>query len=190
MIDYEKTIISQYANSPTICKLIENMNAYIDPSANFQAFYDFVWNVDTAEGFGLDIWGRIVGVARDLQVPSIGAYFGFDTTNQDFTPFNVAPFRTSDSLLNETYALADHAYRALIMAKALANISIATIPATNQMLQKLFPGRGRCYCEDLGNMAMNLVFEFVLQPYEVAIVATSGIINRPAGVVLTYEINV
>lgn len=190
MINYEKTIISQYANSPTICKLIENMNEYIDPSANFQAFYDFVWNIDTAEGFGLDIWGRIVGVARELQVPSIGAYFGFDTTNQDFTPFNVAPFRSSDSSLYGAYKLADHAYRALILAKALANITITTAPATNQMLQKLFPGRGRCYCQDLGNMTMKLIFEFVLQPYEVAIVTTSGVINRPAGVALTYEINI
>lgn len=190
MIDYEKTIISQYANSPTICSLIANMNEYIDPVVDFQAFYDFVWNVHAAEGFGLDIWGRIVGVARELQVPSIGANFGFNTTNEDFTPFNIAPFRTDGSVLTGTYTLADHAFRALIMTKALANISITTVPATNQMLLKLFPGRGRCYCEDLGNMTMNLVFEFILQPYEVAIVATSGIINRPAGVALTYEINV
>lgn len=56
--------------------LIESMNEWIDPAADFQSFYDYVWNVDTAQGFGLDDWGKIVGVSRYLQVPETD-YFGF-----------------------------------------------------------------------------------------------------------------
>ena len=80
MIDFQKTIISQFANSPTIVGLVTNMNAYIDQTANFQSFYDFVWNVNTAQGFGLDIWGRILGVSRNLQIaaPLAGNFFGFN----------------------------------------------------------------------------------------------------------------
>ena len=66
MNNVEQTIISQYGNSSTIGTLIQNMNAYIDPEADIWTFYSFVFNVETAQGFGLDIWGRIVGVNRDI----------------------------------------------------------------------------------------------------------------------------
>lgn len=64
MTNVEQTIISQYANSPTIVKLVQNMNEYVRPDADFDNFYAFIFSVDTAQGFGLDIWGRIVGVSR------------------------------------------------------------------------------------------------------------------------------
>lgn len=67
MDNVEQTIASQYANSPIITSLIESMNAAIDPSKDIDNFYIWVWDVATAQGFGLDIWGRIVGVSRTLQ---------------------------------------------------------------------------------------------------------------------------
>ena len=35
MIDVERTIVSQYANSATIVQLVQNMNTYLDPRADF-----------------------------------------------------------------------------------------------------------------------------------------------------------
>ena len=70
MIDVERTIISQYANSATIVQLVQNMNTYLDPRADFDNFFDYVWNVESAQGFGLDIWGRIVGISRELLIPA------------------------------------------------------------------------------------------------------------------------
>jgi hypothetical protein len=66
MINVEQTIISQYGNSATISKLVHNIDLYLDPRADLDTFYDYVWNVETAQGFGLDIWGRIVGVSREI----------------------------------------------------------------------------------------------------------------------------
>lgn len=181
MENVEQTIISQYANSRTICQLINGMNQYIDPSTNFRAFYDFVWNVDTAQGFGLDIWGEIVGVGRYLEIPGQEKYFGFDDGVDDYEPFDSAPFYLVDAA-TETYRLADDAYRVLILAKAMSNIISTTSPAINRLLLNLFPNRGRCYVLDLGNMAMRYVFEFTLTPYEKAIVTKSGVLPHGAGV--------
>jgi hypothetical protein len=64
MMDVEQTIISQFANSQTIVGLVTKMNEWIRPDADIDNFYNFVFNVSTAQGFGLDIWGRIVGVNR------------------------------------------------------------------------------------------------------------------------------
>jgi hypothetical protein len=64
---WQQTVISQYANSPTLLALIEDFNSAVDPSGDIDNFYSWIWNIDTAQGFGLDIWGRIVGVGRAIQ---------------------------------------------------------------------------------------------------------------------------
>ena len=66
MENIDSTILSQYANSPAIVSLLGSMNAAIDPSADIDNFLTWIWQVSTARGFGLDIWGRIVGVGRTV----------------------------------------------------------------------------------------------------------------------------
>jgi hypothetical protein len=183
MIDVEQTIISQYANSPTLVRLITNMNEYIDPRANLDAFYRFVWNVDTAVGFGLDTWGAIVGVGRLLQIPGADPIVGFDNPSfpDDWFPMSQGRWARENEVTT-AYELPDDAYRVLILTKALANIAATTAPALNQILRNLFPGRGRAYVRDLGNMAMQFVFNFRLSTVEYAILTQSGALPHPAGV--------
>ena len=182
MIDFEKTIISQYGNSPTILQLVQNMNAYLDPRADFDAFFDYVWNVDTAQGFGLDIWGRIVNIRRELQIPNAPVYFGFKDALPGSYPFDEAPFYDGTPPATQTYKLSDDAYRKLILTKALANIASSNAPSLNQLLQNMFADRGRCYVNDMGGMQFRYTFEFDLTPQEYAIVTQSGVLPRPAGV--------
>lgn len=177
----EETIISQYANSPTITQLIASMSDYFDPTNNLVAFYNNVWNIDSAVGFGLDTWGRIVGVSRLLQLPYSAPVFGFNTGDESFQPFNQAPF-TPGITATQTFSLPDAPYRTLILVKAFGNICRPTAPAINTMLNNLFEGRGRCYVQDYGGMAMAYVFEFTLTAVEYAILTQIGVPPRPAGV--------
>lgn len=183
MIDVERTIISQYANSSTIVQLIQNMNEYIDPRANMDAFYNAVWNVDTAVGFGLDIWGRIVGVSRLLQIPGSDPIVGFDNASEpnDWYPMSQGRFARENEV-STSYELLDDGYRVLILTKALANITRTTAPALNQLLKNMFPGRGRAYVRDLGDMSMQFVFNFRLSTVEYAILTQSNAMPHPAGV--------
>jgi Protein of unknown function (DUF2612) len=185
MENYLQTVISQFGNSPSTLALIDSFNAAVDPSANIDAFYDNVWNVATAQGVGLDIWGRIVGVQRVLQVAS-GVYFGFaeaaDSTSE--TPFNQAPFYSGQTTTGN-FALTDDAFRTLIYAKALANICDGSIPSINNILMTLFGSQGNCFVTDLGAMAMTYTFNFTLSPVDFAIVSQSGVLPKPTGVTLT-----
>jgi hypothetical protein len=184
---YWQTIISQYANSPTLTQLITNFFQYIDQQTNIDAFFDMVWNVDTAQGWGLDVWGRIVGVVRTLHVQNAGNYAGFSEQGvgaDDFSPGGLSPFYLGGPLTNN-FALTDPAFRTLIYAKALANISDGSMKAINQLLVNLFPNRGNCYVTDGGNMTMTYTFKFALTPVEAAIVQTSGILPKPVGVSAT-----
>lgn len=159
MLDWDRTIISQYANSAILTQLIENVNIYIDPRANLQKFYDLIWNVDTAEGYGLDVWGRIVGVNRIVKTPTT-KFFGFQeagTVSAD--PFGQSPF-FDDNFFYVPYTMDDETYRRLIFAKAAANITDSSIPAINQILMNLFPHRGNAYVTDTHAAAEDEYFTF------------------------------
>lgn len=190
MIDVEQTIISQYANSPTLVQLVTNMNEYIDPRANLTAFYNAVWNVNTAIGFGLDIWGKIVGVSRLLQIPGNDPIVGFDnaSTPKDWFPMSEGRFAMENEVTT-AFTLPDDAYRVLVLTKALANIVSTTGPALNQLLRNMFPGRGRCFVRDLGGMAMQFVFNFRLSTVEYAILTQSGALPHPAGVFYSVAVS-
>lgn len=86
----------QYATSPIIQARVANRDSYFDPTAWQQELYDVVLNLDTAQGFGLDIWGRIVGLpnGRNLTVPVTGTkYLGFREGNTvtDFVYYGSEP---------------------------------------------------------------------------------------------------
>ncbi len=144
--DFWTTIISQYANSDVLTKLIENFDSYVDQTKNLDAFFDLIQNVDTALGYGLDVWGRIVGVKRTLRVAEV-RYFGFNEQGIGVDGFDQQGFYTG-APVTDNYDLTDPAYRRLIFAKALSNISDGSIPAINQLLLNLFPHRGNTYVKE------------------------------------------
>lgn len=187
--DVDATVISQYANSPSVDQLVHNMDQYITTRQALATFYEFVWNVDTAKDWGLNIWGNIVGVSRLLKIPGNDPIVGFDNPSdpKDWVPMSQGRFALENEI-SSAFTLQDSAYRVLILTKALANIITTTAPAMNQLLRNLFPGRGRAYVRDLGNMAMQFVFNFVLTPVERAILTESGVLPHPAGVLYSVQV--
>ncbi len=210
-----KTVISQYAASPTIRQLIDSLNQWIDPRTDFEAFYENIFNIETAVGYGLDLWGRIVGINRVLSLAT-GSYFGFGEAG-DRTGFNQSPFYTTP--ITQNFTLTDEAYRNLIFAKAAQNITDNSIPAINTILRHLFVGRGNAYVTDgrnlpfgsffgfgeagdrtgfnqspfgdlmpplPNNMTMVYVFKFALHPFELAM-ALSGVLPKPTGVLASVS---
>ena len=186
MIDVEQTIIAQYANSPILLGLINGMNSCIDPTVNLNNFFNQIRNVLTAQGYGLDVWGRIVGVKRTITIPVVPDNFGFQEGNfwQPFGPGGIAPFSNGSLPGSTIYSLTDDAFRTLILAKALANISACSIQAINQLLSNLFGSVSRCYVIDNQNMTMTVVSEAPLSQINVNILTQSNIIPRPCGVLV------
>jgi Protein of unknown function (DUF2612) len=189
------TVISQYANSPRLMTLIQNFDSYIDQTQNFDSFYDLVWNVATAQGYGLDVWGRIVGVNRVIQLTATATYFGFEeagTGNSNSNPWGPGGTGVWYSGVPNTsnYALSDTAFRTLIYAKALSNISDGSIKSINQILVTLFPGQGgNAYVTDGENMTMQYVFNWALTPVQLAIVSQTGVLPKPVGVAASIVVN-
>lgn len=184
--DIWETVLSQYANSDALTALILMANDALDPTLRLQSFYDLIMNVETAVGVGLDIWGRIVGVNRVLQLGLGPRYFGWEEGLPDYDPFNTSPYFAGEPLTGN-YALTDDGFRVLILAKAFSNICDGSTKAINRLLVMLFGSGGRCYVVDSGGMAFIYKFEFTLTPLQRAILSNSGVMPRPTGVSYTVQ---
>jgi Protein of unknown function (DUF2612). len=180
----EKTIMSQYANSPRLMSIITSLWGALDPDKFTDDFYRLVMDIPNANSYGLDIWGRIVGIGRTVTfVNPDGEYFGFE---DGFYPFNERPFSAPGSG-TDTWELTDDAYRVLILLKALANIVYASAPNINALMRAMFDKP--CYCLITGHMQMRYVFEFDLSPYQRHLVYSTDILPRPCGVDISIIIS-
>lgn len=176
-IDVLDSIQSQYAASPHMLALLVSKAALADPGKDVMIWYDKVFNPKTAEGIGLDIWGRIVGANRTLEVGET-RWFGF--MQGRLQPFNQGIFWNGEQVYTAS-DLSDEDFRTLIFWKAAANIASAEAPALNQLLQNLFPGEVS-YIIEVGVMHIRVVSRFQLSAIQEAIFRRYGLLAKGAGV--------
>lgn len=187
---WQNTILTEYSASTKLLNIIDTFNQALSLDDFTDEFIKRVWDLTTNESYGLDVWGKIVGINRYVNAAIDSDAFGFaeaDDGAPDYPlPFNDSPFYAG---VQETTSvrLGDDAYRTLILCKAFSNISIATIPEINKFLKMLFSGRGRAYCVNYGDMTIGITFEFALAPYEVSILTNYEVVPVPSGVQLNIS---
>lgn len=181
-----QTVISQYQNSPVLMQLVDNLVVYFDPTVRLNDFYNDIWNIDSATGYGLDVWGRILGVGRILHIPVDQDYLGFESSADAFT-FDYGIWYGGPGITQNFY-MADGLYRRVLLAKAFANICDGSIPAINQILINLFQDYGNVYVADNLDMTVTYTSDDPLSPPDATLLRESGVIPKPAGVLALYAI--
>ena len=159
---------SQYSASTKMISILESCREHILPDADIVSFFDNIFNIETATGYGLDVWGNIIGVSRFIQ----------DYQDDDIT-----------------YTLTDEQYRNLLFYKAGANIMDSTLYSMNYLLKKLYPDyqcfirNSNNYVEDSGRYydsnPMEIEYVFIdtdLSDLEKSIFYTVGSFGKGAGV--------
>ncbi|HEN3627113.1 TPA: DUF2612 domain-containing protein [Yersinia enterocolitica] len=185
----EDTILTQYSASNRILSIIDTFNQAVSLSDFTDEFIEKVWDITTCETFGLDMWGKVVGVSRYIRAEIDNDCFGFSEADDGGgypSPFGDSPFYAGTQE-TETVRLSNEAYRTLILCKAFSNISIATIKDTNRFLTMLFLDRGRAYCADYGDMRMGIICEFKLEPFEISILENYEVLPIPSGVLVSLR---
>lgn len=186
--DIAATVQSQYADSPNLRAIIDAFWAAMNPDADLESLYNNMINVLTAQGFGLDVWGRIVAVGRSLlALDEESPYFGFQpvqgVTMGRVRGFNNAPFYAPAT---RTYRLEDEAYRAFVLIKAMVNISDSSLASINSIVQAMFPDED-IMVQHSGTMALRLTLRTTLTPAQKA--ALFALPWAPAGVMVdVYEV--
>lgn len=154
-MDKKKYILSQYANSPKLNTILDGLEDMLGAEADIKNFYDNIFNIQTANTYGLNIWGERLNISRRLKVNG------------------------------QTVDLEDKYYRFLLLVKAMSNISNCTVPNLEEILNYLFQERGKVYVFDTGIMTMKYTFDFYLDEMEKAILNLPGIPPKSTGVGLT-----
>ena len=158
-----KEIYHQYAHSTKLINLINGLNGAVSINNDLKQFYDIVYNIDSASGFGLDIWGDILNIKRSLTI----------TINS----------------VTQQYTMPDDEYRIILKLAAAKNISDATCESIYNSLSLIFKNSGKIYVSDLGEMHLRYSFEFLLSDEIYAILSQTKVIPKPAGVdVEIYEL--
>ena len=139
--DIAETVQSQYATSKRMRAVIDAFWQAINPKSDIDLLYRKLVNPRTAEGYGLDVWGRIVAIGRSyLAVEDDTPYFGFDppegVKNERLNSFGNAPFYKQ---VMGKVRLADTMFRTYVFLKALINISNSSLASLNQAVKLLFP---------------------------------------------------
>jgi hypothetical protein len=180
--DVFQTVISQYANSPIILALLASESATLDAAGRFDDFYKDIWNIDTATGYGLDLWGRILGITRVVNIPPSGTYIGFKGQTGGEPLSQGIWYHGADATSN--VALTDAAYRRVLLAKAMANISNGSIPSLNAIVMFLFPSYGNSYVMNDGSMSLSYRFGATLSALDFALASQKNILPRPLGYIV------
>lgn len=155
-MDKKRYMLSQYANSPHLSEILDGLEKMIGTDQDIKNFYDNIYNIQTANTYGLNVWGGRLNIPRRLKVSAEG--------------------------MPDLYELPDELYRLLLIVKTMANISNCTVPDLERILNFLFSERGKVYVFDTGIMTMSYTFEFYLNPYEKALLKIPGIPPKPTGV--------
>ncbi|MEE8658288.1 DUF2612 domain-containing protein [Acetobacteraceae bacterium EV16G] len=188
MRDLSETILAQYAASPRLRMILDGFNQSIDPRNIIDQWYQRVFDLKTASGWGLDVWGRIVGIARVIPVAKT-EYLGFeeaDDRSGTARPMNDGVFYRGTAVTSG-FALTDDAYRQLILAKAAANLCSGSIADINAILMTLFGAYGDIWVEETSATTMTICYSWDLTPAQSTIIVTSKALPRPSGLRLTYR---
>lgn len=172
----------QYDNSPILQAILANWGENFDLSQTLDDVYNKCVNIETCDGYWLDVWGVKVGISRYITVYTTEGSFGFDNPANDWEPFDQGTFFEQETSKNK-YAMADDVYRRVILAKAWANITDCSPTNLNKLLQIVFANRGNCYVIDFNDMTIDYYFDFVLRDWEINLL-NNDLLPRPAGVLV------
>ena len=188
MIDIDDTIIRQYFTSPRMRRILENFRDNLDATPFYDMLLDRIIDPRTAVSWGLDIWGRIVGVSRYLDVGT-DKFIGFEEAKDITTDtFGYAIWYNGFDASGTALYLTDDMYRKLIFAKAWANISDTSIASINGCLQMLFSDSGLIFAKDNFDRTITIIMDFTPDPSQIAIITKANVIPIAAGVSIQYQI--
>lgn len=146
-----------------------------------------VFNLDTANEFGLSVWAQILGLPLTLIVaPNQGPQWGFGPATNSRQNFGNGNFGTSQAGVGLTL----DQKRLLLKLQYFKLTTRCTVPEINARLKALLGQYGNVYVLDGNNMAFTtFVFGFVPNSALQFVLENFDVLPRPAAVGVKYIIS-
>ncbi|RKS86921.1 uncharacterized protein DUF2612 [Orbus hercynius] len=147
-------LIWQYRDKPNAVATINALTS--ETRSTLQSTLDIaeLLNIDTAQGYALDLIGRHVGMSRILSKAIAKEYFGF-LASEAAQGFNTGEFYRYGDALTASVRLNDDDYRFFIKAKTVKNYQDGTIENIINSVRFLCGNHSNAI--DLLDMTMNIV---------------------------------
>lgn len=188
-VDLVRALLWQHDNATALRSLIESKQDWynINQATFWANWYRDVFNIDTANDFGLAVWGRILNVGLGLQVDStIGIpHFGFGIYHRNFNNGNFARATSGEQ------ALSTDQKRLIIRLRYYQLISRGTVTDINEAMARIFGDLGQVFVRDPLDMSkITYVFKFTPSSRVRLILDRMNLLPRPSGIGSEYVIEV
>lgn len=180
-VDLLQSLLWQYQNAPNLQSLVNQKNTWYGENETdfWNDWYADVFNLATANDFGLVIWSIILDqpiYINNGPAPADKPTFGFGSYYVNFTRGNFS------STTGNTYQFPTEIARIILQLRYFQLVSSGTIPETNRMLAYVFSGYGPAWLEDGLNMTQKYVFNFPVSSDLLLALNSFDLLPRPAGV--------
>lgn len=184
-LDLLKTILWQYENAPNIKALVTAKQAWYaeNQTALFDDYHTDIFNLDTANDFGLAVWAIVLDAPIVYNLSGAGSEgWGFGAYRFNFTNGN---FQENSGTF---YRLSTETARVVLKLRYYKLIGTCTAPAINRALADVFKDYGSVYVVDNLDMTQAYSFSFT-PPTDLRFMLDNyDILPRPAGVGSDYVI--
>lgn len=178
-----RCLLWQHDNAEALKHLIRAKQDWYDENhvEFWRNWFRDVFDLRTANEFGLAVWARILGVRMDIGVgASSGSKFGFGTNHQNFN--NGGFGRAVPGSISMTI----EQRRIVLRARYLQLVSRGTVPEINMGLKLLVGHLGPSWVVDHGNMSTTVYFQFPEDSQLRLILEHYKLIPVPTGVKVYY----
>lgn len=186
-------LIWQYENSENIKTLIINKNIWdsLYGTLFWDSWYSDVFNLATADLFGLTVWSIILDLPLFVPISS-------PNPAAPVWGFNELPFPTVNENLNFTHGnlagalviptLTEDEQRIALQLKYYQLVSRGAVTEVNQFLHYLFGGMGGAWMIDNFDMTITYQFNFDINPVFLTVIANYELLPKPAGINVNYVV--
>lgn len=186
-VDLLQSLLWQYERATRLQALLTAKSEWYaeNQTAFWTNWYRDVFDLRTANDFGLAVWARILGFPLVAGVPGSGdrPVFGFDPTGENFEN------GTFGIDANGVLTLTTEQKRLVLFLRYFQLTSNGTPLQINEFLARTFGDLGRVYVQDGLDMTCTYLFEFAPSEALVFILQNFDILPRPAGVELKILIS-
>jgi hypothetical protein len=181
-VDLLRCLLWQYNDAARLQSLLRGKQAWYgeNQSAFWETWIRDVFDLRTANDFGLAVWGRILDQSREVFVPAAREDYpawGFGPNRRNF-------FRSNFRRSRDDYLRLDtEQYRLLLFLRHYKLISRGSVPEINRFMAMLFESDDRVYVLDPLDMSyVTYIFTFMPSSWQRFVVEDMDSLPRPAGV--------
>lgn len=188
-VDLMKALLWQHDNAEGLKTLLQKKQQWYDINQTefWEDWFTNVFDLDTANDFGLAVWARILNVPLQVRVEAnvLRPAFGFGVNHKNFNNGSFARGKSGDISLTTSQQ------RLVLKLRYFQLISRGAVPETNEWLASLFGDQGSVFVIDHNDMTFATYF-FRFQPDSqlLFILEKYDLLPRPAGVGVRYQVQV